>query len=73
MGEKEFKAAVLERLLALGEIDLTTLVFSEMSLARKSRRVDLGYIRNNEMVAIEIKSEKDSLYRLEGQLEEYGW
>jgi len=71
MGEKEFKAAVLERLLALGEIDLTALVFSEMSLARKSRRVDLGYIRNNEMVAIEIKSEKDSLYRLEGQLEEY--
>ncbi len=71
MGEKEIKAVVLERLLTLGEIDLTTLVFSEMSLARKSRRVDLGYIRKNEMVAIEIKSEKDSLYRLEGQLEEY--
>ena len=71
MGEKEIKATVLDRLLKTGKIDFSSLVFSEMNLARKTRRVDLGYIRNQEMVAIEVKSEKDSLFRLEGQLEEY--
>ncbi|MCH4899366.1 sce7726 family protein [Pseudomonas sp. B707] len=71
MGEKEIKAAVLNRLLKIGQIDISSIVFSEMNLARKSRRIDLGYIRGQEMVAIEIKSEKDSLFRLAGQLEEY--
>ena len=71
MGEKEIKTAVLDKLLKTGQIDFSSIVFSEMNLARKARRVDLGYIRNQEMVAIEIKSEKDSLFRLEGQLEEY--
>lgn len=71
MGEKEIKTTVLDKLLKAGQIDFSSLVFSEMNLARKARRVDLGYIRNQEMVAIEIKSEKDSLFRLEGQLEEY--
>ncbi len=71
MGEKEIKATVLDKLLKTGQIDFSSLVFSEMNLARKARRVDLGYIRNQEMVAIEVKSEKDSLFRLEGQLEEY--
>jgi len=71
MGEKEIKTAVLDKLLKTGQIDFSSIVFSEMNLARKARRVDLGYIRNQEMVAIEIKSEKDSLFRLAGQLEEY--
>ena len=71
MGEKEIKTTVLDKLLKTGQIDFSSLVFSEMNLARKARRVDLGYIRNQEMVAIEIKSEKDSLFRLAGQLEEY--
>lgn len=71
MGEKEIKTTVLDKLLKTGQIDFSSIVFSEMNLARKARRVDLGYIRNQEMVAIEIKSEKDSLFRLAGQLEEY--
>ncbi len=71
MGEKEIKTTVLDKLLKTGQIDFLSIVFSEMNLARKARRVDLGYIRNQEMVAIEIKSEKDSLFRLAGQLEEY--
>lgn len=71
MGEKEIKTTVLDKLLKTGQIDFSSIVFSEMNLSRKARRVDLGYIRNQEMVAIEIKSEKDSLFRLAGQLEEY--
>lgn len=69
--EREIKAVVLSELLRKGTIDSSSLVFSEMNLAKKVRRVDLGYIRNAEMVAIEIKSEKDSLVRLAGQLSEY--
>ncbi len=71
MSEKEIKTAVLDKLLKTGQIDSSSIVFSEMNLARKARRLDLGYVKNQEMVAIEVKSEKDSLFRLEGQLEEY--
>jgi hypothetical protein len=69
--EREIKAIVLDRLLKSGKIGADSLVFSEMSLAGKVRRIDLGYILKKEMVAIEIKTEKDTLLRLSGQLEEY--
>ncbi|MEA1030712.1 sce7726 family protein [Pseudomonas sp. N-137] len=71
MGEKEVKSLVLNSLLMSGRIAQSTLVFSEMSLAKKVRRVDLGFIQGSEMVAIEVKSEKDSLFRLLGQVDEY--
>ncbi|ALI08102.1 protein cII [Pseudomonas fluorescens] len=71
MGEKEVKSLVLNSLLMSGHIAQSTLVFSEMSLAKKVRRVDLGFIQGSEMVAIEVKSEKDSLFRLLGQVDEY--
>ncbi len=62
---------VLNRLLKENKIDSSSLVFNEMSLARKTRRVDLGYMTGREIVAIEIKSEKDTLARLPGQLDVY--
>lgn len=71
VGEKEIKAMILSSLLSKGRIDLFSLVFSEMSLARNVRRVDLGFVQKGELVAIEVKSEKDSLFRLSGQVEEY--
>lgn len=69
--EIEIKAMVLNRLLKEGRIDASSLVFNEMNLARKARRVDLGYMTGREIVAVEIKSEKDTLSRLPGQLEVY--
>lgn len=70
--EIEIKAMVLNRLLQKGQIGHpSSLVFNEMNLAGKTRRVDLGYISDGEIVAIEVKSDKDSLYRLTGQIEEY--
>lgn len=69
--EVEIKALVLNRLLKEGRINSLSLVFNEMSLARKTRRVDLGYMSGREIVAVEIKSEKDTLSRLPGQLEVY--
>lgn len=69
--EIEIKALVLNKLLKQGNINETSLVFNEMNLAGKERRVDLGYLTNNRMFAIEIKSEKDSLSRLIGQVSGY--
>ena len=71
MGEKEIKAVVLNYLINKGQIDLSSVVFNEMSLARNVRRLDLGFVQRGEMVAIEVKSEKDSLFRFSGQVEEY--
>lgn len=71
MGEKEIKSLVLSHLIASGDVKAGGLVFSEMNLARKVRRLDLGYIDGGKMVAVEIKSEKDTLGRLVGQVNEY--
>ena len=71
MGEKEIKSLVLNHLIASGDVKKGGLVFSEMNLARKVRRLDLGYIDSGKMVAVEIKSEKDTLSRLVGQVDEY--
>lgn len=71
MGETEIKSVILNKLIKSGKINLDSLVFSEMNLAGKARRLDLGYVKNNEIIAIEIKSEKDTLFRLPGQIEEY--
>lgn len=69
--EIDIKALVLNRILMYeGERNLS-LVFNEMSLAGKERRLDLGYLLKDRLVAIEIKSEKDTLSRLTGQLAEY--
>ncbi|MEB5931595.1 sce7726 family protein [Pseudomonas mosselii] len=69
--ERKIKAVVLTELIKTKHIDYSTLVFSEMTLAGKVRRVDLGYSRDGAFVGIEIKSENDSLVRLVGQVEEY--
>ncbi|ELO1026043.1 TPA: sce7726 family protein [Pseudomonas aeruginosa] len=71
LSEVEIKALVLQEFLRQGRILANSLVFNEMNLAGKVRRLDLAYVTNNEMVAIEIKSERDSLFRLPGQLDEY--
>lgn len=69
--EIEIKALVLNKLLKQGAIGNSSLIFNEMNLAGKERRVDLGYLTNNRIVAIEIKSEKDTLARLLGQISGY--
>lgn len=71
LNEKEIKALTLEKLINAGKININSLVLSELSLAKKARRIDLAYISEREMVAIEIKSERDTLLRLPGQIQEY--
>lgn len=71
VGEKEIKSLVLSHLISSGSLTRDGLVFSEMNLAKKVRRLDLGYVCEGKMIAVEIKSEKDTLARLIGQVDEY--
>ena len=71
LGEKEIKYLLLNHFIQTDFIDYSSLVLSEMNLSAKSRRIDLAVIKNRRLIGIEIKSEKDSLDRLPGQVEEY--
>lgn len=46
-------------------------IIDEFSVANFSRRVDLIHIKNNQIFAYEIKSDFDSLTRLQGQVSEF--
>jgi hypothetical protein len=65
--EASIKARVLNELKAHGRIDRRTLLASEFCLGRTGVRADL-VIWADELIGIEIKSELDSLRRLDSQL-----
>lgn len=69
--EKEMKKAVLSYLLGKSKLNGDVTVISEFTIDSFSRRVDLVVINNGRMVAYEIKSDADSLFRLHGQLDKY--
>jgi len=71
MLEPEIKAMVLNKLLATGKLESRPLVVNELTLNNFSRRVDLALFEKKTFTAFEIKSEADSLNRLEGQLKTY--
>jgi len=68
--EAELKIKFLNHLLQKGDINETVGLVSEFCIEQQSRRVDLLLI-SNKLHAIEIKSEADSLKRLEGQISTY--
>lgn len=69
LNEAMIKAAVIDRLLR-NHADGDTVLISEMVVARYARRADLA-VANGHMHAFEIKSELDTLTRLDGQMEAY--
>ena len=69
--EPDIKAIVLNHLKEKGQLTHDTTVISEFTIDNFSRRVDLALIHNGILIAIEIKSEADSLSRLSGQIEKY--
>ncbi|MBF0167721.1 MAG: sce7726 family protein [Alphaproteobacteria bacterium] len=68
--EADIKAALIDRLIDSGEISGDAILIDEVPIADWSRRVDL-VVANGKLQAFEIKSEADSLDRLEGQVENY--
>lgn len=69
LDERCIKAAVIDRLLSTGALNDAVLI-NEMVYANWSRRADLA-VANGHLHAFEIKSDFDSLRRLEGQIAIY--
>jgi hypothetical protein len=69
LNEQSIKAAVVDRLFRSGALDNAVLI-NEMVYANWSRRADLA-VANGHLHAFEIKSDVDSLRRLDGQISIY--
>lgn len=69
--EPHIKAHVLEYLRSRKRISENDLIISELTVDGYLRRADLVIVREDELIAIEIKSQFDSLKRLSGQTEKY--
>ncbi len=69
--EREVKAIILNHLIKRDLIKNNTTIINEFTIGNFSRRVDLALVNPNRLIAFEVKSEADSLSRLEGQVEKY--
>ncbi|CAH1527528.1 conserved hypothetical protein [Vibrio rotiferianus] len=69
--ESELKALTLNHMLAKGYLIETDVISNEYLLRSSSRRADMVISKNGELWAFEIKSEADSLSRLNGQVDAY--
>jgi hypothetical protein len=68
--DAEIRAALRERLLRRHANDADTVLIEELGLRRGSVRVDLAVV-NGSLHGFEIKSDRDTLKRLAGQVELY--
>ncbi|WP_119254564.1 sce7726 family protein [Shinella zoogloeoides] len=69
--EATLKAKFLEFLLSDGKITRRSLVSNEYQVHGATRRADLAILERGRFVGVEIKSEFDSLSRLQGQTAAY--
>lgn len=69
--EADAKAAVLQALRQHRQIDRHTVVANEFSLGRVGVRADLALFTRNQLIGVEVKTDADSLKRLERQLTGY--
>ena len=69
--EPELKAMLLNHLRNRKSLSCSDTIMNEFTVGDFSRRVDLALIRDCELIGFEVKSEADSLYRLEGQTQKY--
>ncbi len=70
MNEEEIKSRLIDYLLNRSN-DKEIVLCSELPFADRNRRADLVVLQKDKIVAFEIKSQKDSLEKLESQLEDY--
>lgn len=70
--EGDIKALIIQSILGGNySNDEPPIVINEFTIGNYARRADLVLIKNNELHAYEVKSEYDSLVRLEGQISKY--
>lgn len=70
MCDRDIRLALRKRLDVAHQYDQNTLVIEELGLCEGAARVDIAVI-NGSIEGYEIKSERDTLYRLRGQVEIY--
>jgi hypothetical protein len=70
-GDGEIRAALLRRLMAAHKREADTAFIEELGLCRGRVRVDVAVV-NGSLHGYEIKSDRDSLRRLAGQVDLYG-
>src|SRR5690606_2453850 len=68
--EDRIKSALINHLIEIGFLTNEDLILSEYSLPEKNRRIDIALFKADKAYAFEIKSEKDSLKRLPGQIKD---
>lgn len=71
MNEDDMKVVFLEHSIRNTLIDRACVISSEYVFEGATRRADLAFISRGRFFGVEIKSERDSLRRLQGQLESY--
>ena len=69
--EPQIKLSTIEYIIKKEIIKIDDTIINEFNVGGYTRRVDLSVITNKYLYAFEIKSEYDSLYRLNGQIETY--
>ena len=69
--EIDIKALLINHLIEKKVIKEGSLIINEFTYGGFSRRVDLALVNNNEILGIEVKSEFDTLNRLDGQVSDY--
>jgi hypothetical protein len=69
--ELKIKALLLNYLVNKGDLNSSMSVINEFTIDKLSRRADLVALDDKKMVAYEIKSEADTLKRLDGQVTKY--
>ncbi|MDT3282983.1 sce7726 family protein [Shewanella scandinavica] len=69
--EPELKSNIINHLIDEWGIGTHDLIINEFTVGDLSRRVDLALIKSNRLFAFEVKSDADSLVRLQGQVDKY--
>ena len=69
--ESDIKAIVLEHMRAKNLISDRDVIINEFTVDDYSRRADIVIVRDYDVIAVEVKSEFDTLARLKGQTEKY--
>ncbi|AGH80030.1 hypothetical protein PCNPT3_00440 [Psychromonas sp. CNPT3] len=69
--EPQIKATILNYLRDKYGLKTYGSIINEFTIGNFSRRVDLAVIKENSLLAFEVKSEADSLSRLQGQTQKY--
>jgi hypothetical protein len=69
--EGDMKALLIEFLMSRKDFSSESVIINELTVDKYSRRADLVLINKNELHVYEIKSDTDSLVRLDGQVSKY--